>query len=247
VARAVASAPDAATAKSLITIDGQNVDNLQLFAVEPASIRGAIRLPSEGSLPSKPTHFRLSIAPVDQDDPTEPAAVINVRNDLTFSTRRHEGRYLVRLDKMTVAQGWALKAVRSGNIDVTDQGIELRRDDSIEVEVELTRETAEISGVLTGPRELVEDSSVIAFSSDLNKLHLPQSRYVATASVAHDGQFAIRGLPPGSYYLAAVSDGELANAHDQDSLVRIAAHGLRVNIGASGTYTYTIPVRLPNR
>ena len=108
---------------------------------------------------------------------------------------------------------------------------------SADVEVVLTDQITEVSGsVSDGRGQSVADYSAIVFATD-RRLWYDGSRFFKASRPREDGTFAIRGLPPGEYFLAAVDriPGTETDAEWQDPelLESIAnrAQTLRLNEG----------------
>ena len=76
------------------------------------------------------------------------------------------GQRLIRLG--TQAPGVSLKAVRLNGVDVTDSGIDFRPNQDVTgLEVELTTQQSELSGMVTDARgQTVKDYSVVVFARD---------------------------------------------------------------------------------
>jgi hypothetical protein len=57
-------------------------------------------------------------------------------------------------------------------------------------------------------------------------------RRLQHGSVSKDGAYAIRGLPPGEYFVAAIRDDFLVDWHDPAFLDKVSQMAARVSIGA---------------
>jgi hypothetical protein len=96
-----------------------------------------------------------------------------------------------------------------GGADVADVPFEIKPGQHIDnVTVVLTDRATELAGtVRDGTGAGTAGVTVIAFSSD-PQFWRPQSRRIATARTGASGAYRIRGLPSGTYLLAAVDDVE---------------------------------------
>ena len=156
--------------------------------------------------------------------------------DLTFSVDGLIGTCNARV---TGASGaWIVKAVRYGNVDLLDGPITFEPGQQLrDIEViltdkrtELTLQVSDESGRPT--REYV----ALVFSVDRERW-TPGSRYVRTYVAPADDTFGvgerdtIGGLPPGDYYVVAVSDLESDALGDPgDTLEELSRRATRVTL-----------------
>lgn len=89
-----------------------------------------------------------------------------MNDDFTFEMKVQPGQRLIRLGPQ--APGVSLKAVRLNGVDVTDFGIDFRPNQDVTgLEVELTTQQSELSGMVTDARgQTVKDDSVVVFARD---------------------------------------------------------------------------------
>ena len=74
------------------------------------------------------------------------------------------------------------------------------------------------------------DYTVVAFSSDASNWR-PQSRYIQVGRPDANGQFRIRGLPPGEYLVVAVDDVESGEWFDPAFLGAQRRNAVSVDLG----------------
>ena len=107
--------------------------------------------------------------------------------------------------------GWALRSAilstPSGPVDALDAPIEIRLGMNLDnVVMTFTDHPAELSGALQTPAGVVpSDYFIIVFATDRAQWG-PQSRRTVMARPTTAGRYSVRNLPPGEYYLAAVTD-----------------------------------------
>jgi hypothetical protein len=113
-------------------------------------------------------------------------------------------------DNLSTLFAWTVESVTMGGRDVTDRPVDLRpNSDAGDVVITLTDRKQEVFGTLkesTG--RPAPDYTVVLFSTD-KQYWLPGSRRIVTTRPATDGRFEIsnpQGLPPGPYFLAAITD-----------------------------------------
>jgi hypothetical protein len=209
------------TAMATVTVGGDDVTGVQLAGAKMVVASGRIVLPDAAAAQSlRPSTLNLMAMPANPDDFMMGGGGGRVRDDLTFELRAQPGIFMLRVN--SPMPGWGLKAVRLRGVDVTDTGIDFGAgSDLTEIEVELTNNPPEVSGVVTNARsEPVKDYSVVFFPQDREKW-TGTSRYLATGRPDQDGRFKVRTLPPGSYYAIAVDFVDPGESSDPEFLDRI--------------------------
>ena len=143
-------------------------------------------------------------------------------------------------------RGWTLKAVTVDGRDVTDTAVDLRSGQRLErVELTLTDKTTEINGTLTGDQGApVTEYTVLAFSTD-STFWQPQSRHIATARPDQTGQFRIRGLPAGDYYLTTVDPAQQGEWFEPAYLEEHRIGAARVSLSDGDTKAQDFKIRTP--
>ncbi len=150
-----------------------------------------------------------------------------VRHDGTFEFPSVvPGAY--RLDLAEPAGWWLRSAIVDGK-DALDTGIVVGTSDVANVAVRLTDRHALIAGTLSGAKGAATDYFLVAFSTNRGEWH-PPSRRVVSARPTNDGSFEL-ALPPGTYFLAALTDVEPADLEDVAFLESIVPSALTVTIG----------------
>ena len=110
-----------------------------------------------------------------------------------------------------------------------------------------TDKRAALSGTLeTASRRQAHEYMVIAFPTNRDWWKTPFRR-VRTARPDLKGQYEMQDLPPGEYYLAALTDLAPDDLHDSDFLGSIASSGSRVTIGVGEQKTQNIRLTAPIR
>jgi hypothetical protein len=111
------------------------------------------------------------------------------------------------------------------------------------VTVTFTDAINEINGAITDERGTpVTVYTVLAYSTD-SAYWRPQSRHIATARPDQTGRFTIRGLPPGSYYVATVDPAQQGEWYDAAYLDEHRFGAARVTLGEGETKTQDFRVR----
>jgi hypothetical protein len=129
-------------------------------------------------------------------------------------------RYVV---SATGFAGWTLKSALVKGRDISDEPF-LVSDDIADIEVVLTDQPASIAGVVRDASGAPDSSAdVMVFSADDAKRSSPRRQTMVRVSRA--GTYAVNGLPPGDYYVAALDDrltAEWPSPSFLEALTRVA-------------------------
>lgn len=203
------SATEGEFASAFVTVDGTDVASVVLKLTVGSSIAGRVIFEGENPPPSL-ADLQLSAIVADPDLVSladNPAARAQFGEDGTFEMHGVVGAR--RLQLMAAPSGWSLKAILVNGADVTDEPLLFSSPEQSvgNVEVVLTRGETEITGEAADDQgRPLRDGLVIAFATDPARWYA-HSRYLGHATPDEDGAFAVHGLPPGDYYVAAVEDG----------------------------------------
>jgi hypothetical protein len=129
-------------------------------------------------------------------------------------------------------RGWSVASVTADGRDILDAPlvIDARRSDDLAVVVTLTTVHASLSGVLDpGTNARSGAYTVLVFSTNHEWWREPFRR-VRAARPSTRGQFAFDDLPPGEYYVAAMTDVVSDAWRDPSFLDGVAAIAIRISI-----------------
>jgi hypothetical protein len=156
------------------------------------------------------------------------------RDDWSFELHGLRGRGFIRAGSPT--DDWQMKRVRREGVDVTDTPLDFSSDID-NIEIQLTNRVTSVSGGVSTDRNTVAlDATVIVFADDDAKWG-PHSRFIESARPDQQGQFKIRGLPPGKYVAIAVEYLEPGDERDPDLLAAWRRHGTSVTLSEGETRT----------
>jgi hypothetical protein len=121
--------------------------------------------------------------------------------------------------------------VTANGRDITDQPLEIRpREEPPEIVITFTDKITEVSGTLYDATGRPSSGLSIILFSTSREQWTQNSRRVRPATPASDGKFKFSGLPPGEYYMAAVTDYEYADLLDGSFLEQLAAGAFKIAI-----------------
>jgi hypothetical protein len=200
-----------------VAVDGADATGLVIRMSVGSSITG--RITFEGAAPPEETDaFDLSAEPAEIDLASladNPTARAEVLDDWTWRMGGLHGPRRLRV--AGTPPGWTLARIIASGVDVTDAVLPFgTRDQSLgDLEVVLTDRITEIAGAVVDDRGHPSlDATVVAFVDDSASWYA-HTRFVKIADPGTDGTFAVRGLPAGSYLVAAINGTDVANIGEE--------------------------------
>jgi hypothetical protein len=188
-----------------VTVGSTDVTDVQLIATKLSIIRGRVVFEPGTAKPPLPTAVRVAASSL------TPSAVMagnaTVKEDGTFEMRA--GASHVQLRAFVVGPGdWRLRRVLSGGVDVTDSGIDIAPDGTIDnVIFEMTSRSPEfVAKAVDASGSPVRDCVIVIFPRNEQRW-TPQSRYFAYGRPNVESIFRGR-MPAGEYQAAAFEDAE---------------------------------------
>jgi hypothetical protein len=165
-------------------------------------------------------------------------------SDGAFSVKRLHGPTRFALAK--APEGWYLKSFAIGGLDATDAPFDFGSSGATfeGAEIVVSRAGASVSGTVVGDvGKPSAASSVVVFPVDPGRW-FDGSRHVKYTRAQGDGSYRIRGLPPGTYLIAAAdaADGALAAGgwQDPDVLASLAPLATRLTLTEGQAATSTL-------
>jgi hypothetical protein len=140
------------------------------------------------------------------------------------------GRYFVRIGG--APPGWTFKSATYQGRDVSDVPLDLDASDAAGVVITFTDQATELSGTAQGARGGDPDATIIVFPSDntgwVNTGLNP--RRIRSIRSGPNGAYKVSGLPPGSYFVAAVPDESAGDWQDPRFLEALARSATQVTL-----------------
>jgi hypothetical protein len=213
-----------------ITVGDGDVNDVSVTLQPGVRVRG--RAEFRGTRPQPPAEaiarIRVLLEPADDHTAALAAAPLRgrVETDLQFATlAAPAGRY--RLSVSGVPDGWALQSATAESHDVSVHPLDLEASEVRGVTLAFTDRRAALSGTVSGSSGARDaTAAVIVFPADRSTAGVWESpRLVRHVRVDRTGSFVVSGLPPRSYFVAAIPD-EMADGWQApaflESLSRVA-------------------------
>ena len=188
-------------ALAAVAVDGSDLTDVRLIPIATVTASGRVIAPS--GAPRSLASTRIMFDPVDASLTNLFTEGALIGTDLTFSTHAFAMRMKVNVPQLP--QGWMLKVVRQGGIDVTDSGVDLALGGDVrDIEVEITDRLTEVTGVVRGANgDLADDYTVIIFAKDPTR-RTGNPRILRECTARPEPFVLHPGLAAGDYLAAAL-------------------------------------------
>jgi len=226
-----------------LTVNG-DISNLNVALGMGATISGTVTFQATQSRqPPQIGQFRIVASLVDRSD-MGPNSTARIEQDGTFLLVGIPAGSLWLRSQAT--GNWSLKSAIVEGRETIDAPFEVRAGDKITgAELTFIDRQAEINGTVTDAQGLaVTDYTVLAFPAD-SALWRPQARQIVTARPDQTGNFQLRGLPPGDYYVATIDPAEQGEWFEPAFLEQHRGGATRVRLGEGDTRTQNFRVSSP--
>jgi hypothetical protein len=139
----------------------------------------------------------------------------SVKDDGSFALE-NAGPDRYRILAFNLPEGTWLKSIRAGDQEVLDSGIDLSAGVSGPVQITLGSGSGQISGTVQDAKQQAAPGSLVTLLPNPMKEDRNDLYRVTTAD--QDGQFTLRGIPPGEYRLFAWEDIDPGSYMDPEFL-----------------------------
>jgi hypothetical protein len=128
--------------------------------------------------------------------------------------------------------GWSLRSAILNGRDTLDAPLEVKSGQPVsDLTLTLTSRPTELAGTLSDAAgRPTSEYSMLAFSTDRALWTVPR-RVSGAVRLSSDGRYRIVGLPPGDYYVTAISDFEPAQLGDPSFLESLVSASAKVTLG----------------
>jgi uncharacterized protein (DUF2141 family) len=143
------------------------------------------------------------------------------------------GRYVMSVTPVTAQSppAWTVASILVNGQDASDSGFAVAGTGPLDVTVRLTNRIAGLTGVLQDSSgQPLSENTIVLFPLD-QRSWIWQSRRIKTARPSSDGAYTFADVPPGEYYVAAVTDVEPNQWFDATFLGQLVPASIRVVIG----------------
>jgi hypothetical protein len=235
------------SARQALLVTGTEVSGVTLTLRPGASLSG--RVVFKGAAPTTPVG-RGSVALTLVGDLSQiwrgaGNSPISAKDTFGFSGLT-PGRYLMSVNTPPGPTGtrWTAASIVVNGREVIDRGLEITGDEgTLDAVVTMTDHVGELSGVFqdASGRPLA-GHTIVLFGTERASWTW-QSRRIKAARPASDGRFAFSEMPPGEYFLTAVTDVETNEWFDARFLEQLVPAAIKVTIADGEKKVQDIRIR----
>jgi len=216
-----------------VSVGAVDVQGLTLALQEGYTITGRVEFDGAAPRPTPDELTRISIAvePADgrQRATTQPGRVDE--NGAFETPGLVPGPYLLRA--ANAGRGWSLKSITAGGVDVSERPLDLQ-EDTAGVVVTFTDRVSNLTGVVRTSNGAPDNAAaVLVFPSDSRTWidYGTNPRRMRLARTTDTGAYRFAALPPGDYYVVAISEEFANDWQDPEFLQAVAAFATIVSVG----------------
>jgi hypothetical protein len=231
-----------------ITITGEDVRGLEVKLAPGTTVSGRLIFDATTEAPPADlTKVTVSLLPMRTNQVLSMApGNARVSADGTF-VLTGVGPGIYRLSGNLSAAGvpnnvWFAKSSIVAGADTLDEPLEIRDQPVAGATITFTDHAAQLSGSLLDTADRpVPEYFVVLFSTD-RKFWVPQSRRVRSVRPGTTGRFTLNGLPPGDYYVCALTDVETNRLSTPEYLEPLIPAGIKITLAEGEKKTQDLKV-----
>jgi hypothetical protein len=190
-----------------LTVNGRDISGVTLTLQPGVPVSGRVQFTGQPPF-EVGSQIRLEIREVDDIPYGRRGPAATPARDGRFSfAALAPGRYLIE-GGVGGQTGWWMRSAIVDRVDAVDVPIDVADTALTDVVVTITNAVNEISGVVHTSSGAVLTSGWIVVVPTDRSLWRPGSRRIVGVRSATDGQYVVRRLPAGEYFIAAVSEIE---------------------------------------
>jgi hypothetical protein len=233
-------------AEAKLTVSGQDVSNVALVLRPGMAIAGRVQFETSSLQRPDPSRVNINFSP----PPTNTISIgipgVQAQPDATFSTSGvAPGRYYINANapgSTGQSPTWFLESVTAGGRDVLDTPLVIEpQRDVTDVVITFSDRVTELSGrIVDAVGQPVPQYYVSVFPVDTAQWRRGSRWLRVPTRPASDGRFRMAGLPPGQYYLAALTEFDQNEWFTPAFLEQVVPGAIRVTIGPGEKKTQDI-------
>jgi hypothetical protein len=227
-----------------VVVNGNNIPGLVLTLRPGLHVSGRVIVDAVGDRQHAPAPEELQVRLMGDAQPAsaQPVAVTTSSIDAGVVSADGSfvidsvmpGRYRPAVASRKPLEEWILASAIINGRDAMDHGLEVDTQD-VSMVLTFTNRHTQLTGTLQTPAgQPATEYVVIVFPTE-QMMWRPFARRIQTSRPDTAGVFTFRGLPPGDYRIAALTDIEPDQSHDPDFLSALLPASIALTLTAGET------------
>jgi hypothetical protein len=217
-----------------VTVNGEDVPNVEVRVQPSVTVTGKVVLKSRmAGAAVDYSRFTVRLSPSSTTSPVvvgSPNAVI-AADGMFQIDGVVPGSYRLTASSAIIGAGaWSLQSAILGDKDVVDVPFEVALP-LAGLMVTFTDSPTELAGLLTDVAGQPAPQLYVFVFPQNQSLWLPNSRRVVSTRSAESGSYRIAGLPPGDYYVCALSELDTALQTEPSYLEQFVPSSIKITLG----------------
>jgi hypothetical protein len=217
-------------ARQTIEVAGVDIDGLVVVTGSGGTIRGQVAS-DDGTTVSGVDRLSVRARPLTwaaRWSTLGSSGSGRVNADGTFELKAVVGPVVLSIGTLT--GDWTLKIVELNGHNLADDPIDVRHGETLNgVRVVLTNRPTHVRGALLDEKKQPADGTVVVFPEETSRWR-EDSRTVRAARPDQRGEFALKGLPAGTYLIAAVDHVQDGQWYDPEFLADLQPRAQRLSL-----------------
>jgi protocatechuate 3,4-dioxygenase beta subunit len=216
------------SARVPVEVGGSNLEGVSLTIRGGVPVTGRVRV--EGETTASLAHLRLNLLPAEPGAlQFGPMPTQQLKEDGTFQLDDVVAdRYMVSVNGLP--EGFYVKSVRSSNVDVTAQGLDVAAGSPAPLDVVLSPNAAQVTGTVLDPKTQKPASMMMVVMVPQEKERRDREPFYRTATTDASGQFTFKSVPPGEYRVYSWEEVDYGAWMDPDFLKPLESRGEPVSL-----------------
>ena len=216
------------SARVPVDVGASNLEGLSLTIRGGVPVTGRVRVEGETAVSFAQVHLNLVPAETGAIQ-FGPLPAQQLKEDGTFQMDDVVAdRYTVLVNGLP--EGFYVKSVRSANVDVTAQGLDVSSGSPAPLDVVLSPNAAQVTGTVLDPKTQKGAPMMIVVMVPQEKERHDRESFYRTATTDLSGQFTFKSVPPGEYRVYSWEEADYGAWMDPDFLKPLESRGEPVTL-----------------
>jgi uncharacterized surface anchored protein len=214
-------------ARTAIQVSNSNIEGISLTIRGGVTVNGRVRV--EGETTASLTGLRVTLQPAEAGIVFGPFPTQQVKEDGSFQLDDvGADRYTLAVNNLP--EGFYLKSVRTANLDVLADGLEIAAGSPAPLDLVVSSKAGQISGTVLDPRTQKAAAGMIVVLVPQEKDRRNRESFYRNATTDAAGGFAFKSLTPGEYRVYSWEEADLGAWMDPDFMKSQESRGEAVSI-----------------